>query len=82
MNKTFSEDEVLRLAREAYAKGLATFEIVRHRCALLVISMNRHTARSTTRRARTIASAEMTIANPFRSTLSSASCRRRSDDAA
>ena len=36
---TFSEDQVLRLARKAYRDGLASFEIAPERCALLVIDM-------------------------------------------
>lgn len=36
---TFSEQEVLRLAREAYESGVATFDVVAERSALLVIDM-------------------------------------------
>ncbi|MFN8471479.1 MAG: isochorismatase family cysteine hydrolase [Anaerolineae bacterium] len=35
----YSEDEVLALARQAYQRGQAKFEIVPDRCALLVIDM-------------------------------------------
>ena len=36
---TFTEDQVLSLARKAYNEGRASFEIVPERCALLVIDM-------------------------------------------
>lgn len=36
---SFSEEQVLALAREAYARGRADLEVVPERCALLVIDM-------------------------------------------
>ena len=38
-DRTFSEEEVLRLARTAYENGEATFDVDAARCALLVIDM-------------------------------------------
>jgi isochorismate hydrolase len=37
--RVYSEDEVLAMAREAYTKGRATFDVKAERCALLVIDM-------------------------------------------
>lgn len=36
---TFTEQEVLNLARSAYVHGVAGFEIIRQKCALLVVDM-------------------------------------------
>jgi hypothetical protein len=37
---TFSEEQVLGLARRAYREGRAGFQIAPERCALLVIDMH------------------------------------------
>ena len=39
MIHTFSEQEVLTFARQAYREGSAAFQVERERCALLVIDM-------------------------------------------
>jgi hypothetical protein len=36
-SETYSEDEVLALARQAYRAGHAAFDVVAHRSSLLVI---------------------------------------------